>query len=923
MKTCPGCGACFEDLDDHCAFDGGILDEVFPGSRALAARYLLEQRVAEGAMGAVFRAVHLQIGSTVAVKLMQPRKDELQVGLARFHREAQILGQIKHPNAVLVMDFGVEEREGQSVPYLVTEFLRGESLSELLQRKHTLTLEEAERIITPLCEAVEEAHQAGVIHRDIKPSNLFLERLRDGSEVVKVLDFGIAKFVEVAPGFMQQLARDGQGAPVSATELDLFDEVAAVQTGEHTVPLRPVRSASALEGPRSDTITEAGFMVGTIPYMAPEQMTGERVSRQSDVFAIASLLFRLLVGRLPFTGTDDEVIAAKLQGPRPRLRDLLGGIPVALDEVVFAGLALHPGDRPGSALELSRALRDATATSREATDDPTLHLALQLHSLSRTVERITEAARVLASDSDVEGSYQLLRDRILGIDRPLARAQQLTERLPARIDGEAALSLREELQGFEDSLEPVTRALRGVEQARSDERMGYLSALWSRLLRHASRMLGRVAELTVPTEFELLATTRPHNPFVVDDEEPTTALEALATALLQEDSLDRTEAFESLITEHAVRLQSMLALGAQRSTPLIERLVGGLWHQADLLMLMELFPRSRGVRLLPLLTASRAVHAARPFVVLASIYTGQQQGDTTAHANVEVAVNSLPSAADRAVLWRCLLAHPLAAIRDKAAQETGPGEFWDVVVYERTPLWTLRAIFDRVREEAPAEYLKIFFLCVRDRLSAVLDADDVHEAFGLLQRFFTVPCFHEDVVFEPLLDLDRVLRERARAAGTSVPDQTGYDEMLADFTAHGAVVSQKLEQMRHIPLPIQRKLARQGHFLLHFISHNNERVARETLPHLLRLDDVTPYLRIPTIHRAVLLELSRHRRFFRKASARLALLQNPKTPAQVARNFVPLVGHEQVRLLASNRHVGADVRALARLYLERLKRGEQ
>jgi serine/threonine-protein kinase len=183
MKICSSCGACFDDNYDLCGFDGGRLAALFPGSRVLGGRYLLEQQVAEGAMGVVLRATHLQLGSTVAAKLMRPQQKGAHVALARFQREAQILGQIKHPNAVLVMDYGVEERRGERVPYLVMEFLRGESLQSVLERKGRLSLDELGRILLPLCE------------RDIKPSNVVLEKLRDGSEIVKVLDFGIAKFV--------------------------------------------------------------------------------------------------------------------------------------------------------------------------------------------------------------------------------------------------------------------------------------------------------------------------------------------------------------------------------------------------------------------------------------------------------------------------------------------------------------------------------------------------------------------------------------------------------------------------------------------------------------------------------------------------------------------------------------------------------
>ena len=123
--------------------------------------------------------------------------------------------------------------------------------------------------------------------------------------------------------------------------------------------------------------------------------------------------------------------------------------------------------------------------------------------------------------------------------------------------------------------------------------------------------------------------------------------------------------------------------------------------------------------------------------------------------------------------------------------------------------------------------------------------------------------------------------------------------------------------MRDVPLPLQRKLAREGRFLTTFVCHANERIAKETVPHLLRRDDVTRDLRLVTIHRVVLVELAKRRRFFKKDAPKLALLGNPKTPAGIARNFVGLVADEQLRALATSRHINPDVRRLIQQRLAR------
>ena len=923
MRICPTCGACTEDAFELCGYDGGLLETAFHGPRVVANRYLLEQRIAAGAMGVVFRATHLQIGSTVAVKLMQPRKDELTVGLARFHREAQILGQIKHPNAVLVMDFGVEERASGAIPYLVTEFLRGESLATLLERKPVLTLDEAERIVGPLCEAVEEAHQVGVIHRDIKPSNIFIEKLRDGSEVVKVLDFGIAKFVEVTPDVLARLKRENAAWTQSYREsqlVDLMDEVAAVKSGESTVALRTSGALASHDPEARDwTITAVGFMVGTVPYMSPEQMTGERVSRQSDIYSIATLLYRLLTGRLPFDGEDGDVILKKLEDTRPSLRDAGANVPAALDALVRRCFALDPTLRPGSALELARALRLALAETRpDGVGDVARQLTIELRGLSAAVSRIQDGAREFARAANVEEGYQRVRDQILALRDPLARAGWLVEHLPHELAAESRQQLGDALPTLERELDPTTQLLHGLEIAHGEEYGEYLRAIWARVQRSLQLQLERQRSQVAAPGLVALPTAQ-ENPFGDADAGGSERVELLARQLNAHDEIDASDAIAELLAQHVDVVFAFLAQGTLRTTPALEELVRGLWRHADTLLLIELYPQNRALRLLPLLTSLIRVEAAQPFAALSALFAGRCEGEVTAVGSVDRTLATMRSDFDRTVIGRCLLLHPLATVRERAAQQTELSDFWTVAIYPRTPIATLHSILFNLLPRAPAEYLKIFFLCVRDRLAAARYADDIDDAFRALQAFFTVPCFHEDVVFEPLLDLDRALRQRCREFELRPPTLAGYDEQVADFSASGAVESNKLEQMRDIPLPIQRKMAREGHFLTHFACHANERVARETLPHLLRLDDVTRFLRLPKIHRSVLVELARERRFFRKEAARLALLQNPKTPAAIARNFMPLVSHDQVRLLVANKHINAEVRTLARGFLDRLK----
>jgi len=910
VKVCASCGGCFEDGFDLCSYDGGLLTSAFVGRRVLADRYLLEQRVAEGAMGMVFRATHLQVGSTVAVKLMRPQREGLRVGLQRFWREAQILGQIKHPNAVLVMDFGVEEREPQAVAFLVTEFLRGQPLSEVVKTGTRLSLAEAERIITPLCEAVEEAHEVGVIHRDLKPSNVFLERLRDGSEIVKVLDFGIAKFVELDEAVLADKRKERAEWALRYSdneELDMLEEIAAVRTGE--VPTKPGRLLRdpSVEGDaaKEGTITEAGFMIGTLPYMAPEQMTGERVSRRTDVYAVATLLFELLAGRLPYDGTDDDIIAGKVSGEVPSLRDQGVDVSSAFDAFMQHALELEAQDRPESVLDVSRALIDEVQRTEERSgrrDLSPAELGARIDALLDAFPPLLSAVGALDGSSS-EAAYAQARDRVLSLLAPLSTIARHTERLPSRLSDDERQPLarvRLQLEAAADETSAAFRAASGE----TGELLEYLRALWSQAASQLGRLTTALASRTADVELPPMAPAMS----LFADPAPTGSPEvtALARRLLGQDALDGAEALDELLNQHGDAVYQHIVRA--RSDEATTTLVRGLWRYADVLVMQELYPPPHAApqrRLLPMLRELDSEEGA-PFRRLAALFA--DAGDPVLTSADE----------DDPVMRRCLLAHPSQVVRARALQATRPADVWHVVAHPAAPIFLLRALFERFCDEVSGEYLKVFFLCAHERLIAASDAE-LGETFTLVADFFAVPGFSEDVVFDRLLKLERVLWERANGIGFTVPDEVNHAARVAHFVEAGVSDNVALESMRDIPLPLQRKIAREGHFLAYFVSHANERIAMETLPHLVRLEDVTRYLRIPTIHRSVLTGLAKRRRLLRKESARLALLHNPRAPAHAARSFLPLLSEVQLRLLSQDKAANAEVRQQCSAFLARLK----
>jgi serine/threonine protein kinase len=291
--------------------DNASAADMGPG-KVLAGKYKLESLVGSGSFGSVYRALHLGLQSTVAVKVLQTSSGRTPEALARFQREGIAACRIKHPNAVSVMDFGVT---GGGAAFLVMEMLEGRSLLEELQRMGRLDPARTAGILEPLCSVLEDAHQAGILHRDIKPANVFLQHTSRG-EVVKVLDFGIAKIMDA-------------------------------ESGEQNLTLE-------------------GGIIGTPAYMAPERFRGGKPDGRSDVYSVGIMLYQMLTGRMPFSAHDNaDLLAVAMlhlnREPQP-LREVYAEVPAAVEDVVLRALRKDPRDRP-SAGDLARAFTFAVGRS--------------------------------------------------------------------------------------------------------------------------------------------------------------------------------------------------------------------------------------------------------------------------------------------------------------------------------------------------------------------------------------------------------------------------------------------------------------------------------------------------------------------------------------------------------------------------------
>ena len=327
MKTCTVCGAEWSDDTRFCPNDGSTLRPV-GGSDLIGSmiggRYHILKKLGEGGMGAVYLGEHVKMGRQDAIKVMARSMASDPEAIARFNREAANAAKIRHPNVCAVYDYG-ETDDG--LIYLAMELIDGESLSTALRRQNTVAPQRAAQILRQTADALQAAHELGIVHRDLKPDNIMLARGRGGGEVVKVVDFGIAK---------------------------------------------------AMTGEEGQQVTKTGLVVGTPEYMSPEQLSGDVLDGRSDIYSLALVFYRMLTGTLPFqAGTAQETMIKRLTDEPLPLNDAVPGarFPSELQQVMDRALARMPSDRYTSALAFAgdavRAVagmgRVAGATVSEAT----------------------------------------------------------------------------------------------------------------------------------------------------------------------------------------------------------------------------------------------------------------------------------------------------------------------------------------------------------------------------------------------------------------------------------------------------------------------------------------------------------------------------------------------------------------------------
>jgi serine/threonine protein kinase len=308
-RYCPTCEQSFP-AGERCPTDGTQLVVLGSGpdpllGRDLEGRYTISARLGAGGMGTVYRGLQHSVGRDVAIKVVSPGLVSDPMVIKRFLREAKLASRLSHPNAVSILDFG-QTRDG--LFFLVMELLVGRTLDRLLRDEIRLAPPRLVTLAGQICDALDGAHRHGVVHRDLKPSNIMVLRGAGDRELIKVLDFGLAKSLSV----------------------------------ENT----------------STTMTASGALLGTPAFMSPEAALGTDAGPAADLYSLGCVLYAAASGRLPFEHTTiHELIAAHAVEPPPPVV----GVPPALGAVIMRLLAKDPADRYASAAETRHALEAALA----------------------------------------------------------------------------------------------------------------------------------------------------------------------------------------------------------------------------------------------------------------------------------------------------------------------------------------------------------------------------------------------------------------------------------------------------------------------------------------------------------------------------------------------------------------------------------
>ena len=306
QRFCPNDGAALRSTGSEDPLIGQVI----------ADRYQVLELIGEGGMGRVYLAEHVRMGRKSALKVMSPNLALSADAISRFNREAANASRINHPNIAQIYDFG---ETSTGMLYLAMEFVEGETLRALIEHDGPLPLARAANVTNQIADALSAAHHMGIVHRDLKPDNVMIARRHDGTDWVKVVDFGIAKTVQ------------GSG-----------------------------------EGAGSQTVTTAGVSLGTPEYMSPEQLAGERLDSRTDQYSLGIVLFNMLTGDLPYPRvTSRETLVRRLTTKPRSLSDVCPDVewPTALEAALDRALSPETSARYSLVQDFGRDVVSAASST--------------------------------------------------------------------------------------------------------------------------------------------------------------------------------------------------------------------------------------------------------------------------------------------------------------------------------------------------------------------------------------------------------------------------------------------------------------------------------------------------------------------------------------------------------------------------------
>ena len=359
MKECPACGKCLGDSQINCPCGGSSLDVHLGGSSIIDGKYLLERCLGRGGMGAVYKAQHIELQKFFALKLIKHSIVADPSYLARFRTEAKALGKLKHPNIIQVTDYGIDSR-GDGIPYLVMEYLEGDTMLNRFRKEGFLEIEQVFPILESIASAIDYAHSCGILHRDLHLKNVFLVHDFSGKPQVKILDFGLARIIsEYTLRKEEKIPRKPIPHIDKVSQTDETLTYIMEENGENDLTLEETIPVSLSEESKADNVsrlTQRGTVMGTPGYIPPELFRGLSATTASDIYSFGVLIYETLVRQQPY---GSAMSLEDMPEAPPIPSTLQDTVPKELDEAIILPIQKEPEKRPKKAMDVVRNIQNA------------------------------------------------------------------------------------------------------------------------------------------------------------------------------------------------------------------------------------------------------------------------------------------------------------------------------------------------------------------------------------------------------------------------------------------------------------------------------------------------------------------------------------------------------------------------------------